>query len=307
MARKKLKSATDQRKFTLVYNDFLDSDLLDKHEKLIYIAIKRFADNDTMRAFPSLKTLHRMTGISIRWIKKSIEHMEQIGVISVEHREDDEKGHQSNLYTLYDYAEIWSVGSSEEIEDIKKAKFVNLKEVSTELILKELERRTKEKELETSQADQSKNDVPSTNDSLLNLYKYITDNAKSQELERYSLEQIKEHFDYNIMVHDNPYKQKSIDMIMNILYDALNTSKKTIRVSGEDKPAMVVQSKLMKLDNSCIMYAIEKFSENTDRVKNPVAYMLTILYKAQEQYDLDIQNQVSHDMANWNIPTDDEE
>ena len=115
MARRKIKSATDQRKFTIVYNDFLESDLLDKHEKLIYIAIKRFADNDTLKAFPSLKTLHKITGISIRWIKKSIEHMEQLGVISVEHREDDEKGHQSNLYTLYDYAEIWNVGSSEDV------------------------------------------------------------------------------------------------------------------------------------------------------------------------------------------------
>lgn len=305
MARKRIKSATDQRKFTIVYNDFLESDLLDKHEKLIYIAIKRFADNDTLKAFPSLKTLHKITGISIRWIKKSIEHMEQLGVISVEHREDDEKGHQSNLYTLYDYAEVWKAGSSEEIEDIKKSKFVNLHEVSTELLLKELERRTKEKGLEsTPTKEQTQAPI---NNSVLNLYNYITDDEKSQVAERYSMEQIKEYFYYDIMVHDNPYKQKSIDMVMNILYDALNTSKKTIRVSGEDKPAMVVQSKLMKLDNSCIMYAIDKFAENTERVKNPISYMLTILYKAQEQYDLDIQNQVSHDMAHWNIPTDDDE
>lgn len=298
MARKRIKSATDQRKFTIVYNDFLESDLLDKHEKLIYIAIKRFADNDTLKAFPSLKTLHKITGISIRWIKKSIEHMEQLGVISVEHREDDEKGHQSNIYTLYDYAEIWNVGSSEEIEDIKKSKFVNLHEVSTELLLKELERRTKEKELES---EPTKDQTQALQLNQFDVVNATINCEKSQELERYSLEQIKEHFDYNIMVHDNPYKQKSIDMIMNILYDNLNTSKKTIRVSGEDKPAMVVQSKLMKLDNSCIMYAIEKFSENTERVKNPISYMLTILYKAQEQYDLDIQNQVSHDMANWSL------
>lgn len=301
MARRKIKSATDQRNFTLVYNDFLESNLLDKHEKLIYIAIKRFADNDTLKAFPSLKTLNKITGISIRWIKKSIEHMEQLGVINVEHREDDEKGHQSNLYTLYDYAEIWQAGSSAEIEDIKKDKAINLSEVSTELLLKELKRRDKEKEPETLSTDQSNNDSSTKYNSSLNLYNYITDDDKSQVSERYSLEQIKEYFDYNIMIHENPYQQKSIDMVMNILYDALNTSKKTIRVSGEDKPAMVVQSKLMKLDKDCIIYAINKFVEQTERIKNPVSYMLTLLYKAQEQYDLDIQNQVSHDMANWNM------
>ena len=303
MARRKIKSATDQRKFTIVYNDFLESDLLDKHEKLIYIAIKRFADNDTLKAFPSLKTLHKITGISIRWIKKSIEHMEQLGVISVEHREDDEKGHQSNLYTLYDYAEIWNVGSSEDVAAVAD-------EISEAKLVAELRARgyTVIKEKEPDKTEPTKVTVePSTKLNQFDIVNTTINPEKSQELERYSIEQIKEYFDYNIMVHDNPYKQKSIDMVMNILYDTLNTSKKSIRVSGEDKPAMVVQSKLMKLDMECIMYAIDKYSENTERVKNPVAYMLTILYKAQEQYDLDIQNQVSHDMANWNIPTDDDE
>lgn len=301
MARKKLKSATDQRKFTLVYNDFLDSDLLDKHEKLIYIAIKRFADNDTLKAFPSLKTLHKITGISIRWIKKSIEHMEQLGVISVEHREDDEKGHQSNLYTLYDYAEVWKVGSSEDVAAVAD-------EISEMKLVAELRARgytvTKEKELETSQADQSKNDVPSTNDSLLNLYKYITDNAKSQELERYTIDQIRQIFDYDILVNDKPLWQKDIDSVFSILHTALNTTKETIRVGGEDKPSMVVIGKLMKLTYSGIMYAIEKFKEQTERIKNPTSYMLTLLYNAEEQMNLDIANQVQHDMYHWNPPTD---
>ena len=304
MARRKIKSATDQRKFTIVYNDFLESDLLDKHEKLIYIAIKRFADNDTLKAFPSLKTLHKITGISIRWIKKSIEHMEQLGVISVEHREDDEKGHQSNLYTLYDYAEIWNVGSSE--NDVAAV----ADEISEAKLVAELKARgyTIIKEKEPDKTEPTKVTVePSTKLNQFDIVNTTINSEKSQELERYSMQEIKDHFYYDIMVHDNPYKQKSIDMVMNILYDTLNTSKKSIRVSGEDKPSMVVQSKLMKLDMECIMYAIDKYSENTERVKNPVAYMLTILYKAQEQYDLDIQNQVSHDMAHWNIPTDDDE
>ena len=61
MARKRIKSATDQRKFTLVYNDFLESDILNYYEKMVFIALKKFADNDTMRAFPSLKTIHSIT------------------------------------------------------------------------------------------------------------------------------------------------------------------------------------------------------------------------------------------------------
>ena len=300
MARKKLKSATDQRKFTLVYNDFLDSDLLDKHEKLIYIAIKRFADNDTLKAFPSLKTLHKITGISIRWIKKSIEHMEQLGVISVEHREDDEKGHQSNLYTLYDYAELWNVGSSEDVATVAD-------EISEAKLVAELKARgyTVIKEKEPDKTEPTKvTVVPSTKLNQFDIVNTTINPEKSQELERYTIEQIRQIFDYDILVNDKPLWQKDIDSVFSILHTALNTTKETIRVGGEDKPTMIVIGKLMKLDYSEIMYCIEKYSEQTERIKNPTAYMLTLLYNAEELMNLDIANQVQHDMYHWNPPTD---
>ena len=301
MARRKIKSATDQRKFTIVYNDFLESDLLDKHEKLIYIAIKRFADNDTLKAFPSLKTLHKITGISIRWIKKSIEHMEQLGVISVEHREDDEKGHQSNLYTLYDYAEIWNVGSSE--NDVAAV----ADEISEAKLVAELKARgyTVIKEKEPDKTEPTKVTVePSTKLNQFDIVNTTINSEKCQELERYTIDQIRQIFDYDILVNDKPLWQKDIDSVFSILHTALNTTKETIRVGGEDKPTMIVIGKLMKLDYSEIMYCIEKYIEQTARIKNPTAYMLTLLYNAKEQMNLDISNQVQHDMYNWEPPTE---
>ena len=301
MARRKIKSATDQRKFTIVYNDFLESDLLDKHEKLIYIAIKRFADNDTLKAFPSLKTLHKITGISIRWIKKSIEHMEQLGVISVEHREDDEKGHQSNLYTLYDYAEIWNVGSSE--NDVAAV----ADEISEAKLVAELKARgyTVIKEKEPDKTEPTKVTVePSTKLNQFDIVNTTINSEKCQELERYTIDQIRQIFDYDILVNDKPLWQKDIDSVFSILHTALNTTKETIRVGGEDKPTMIVIGKLMKLDYSEIMYCIEKYSEQTERIKNPTAYMLTLLYNAKEQMNLDISNQVQHDMYNWEPQTE---
>ena len=301
MARRKIKSATDQRKFTIVYNDFLESDLLDKHEKLIYIAIKRFADNDTLKAFPSLKTLHKITGISIRWIKKSIEHMEQLGVISVEHREDDEKGHQSNLYTLYDYAEIWNVGSSE--NDVAAV----ADEISEAKLVAELRARgyTVIKEKEPDKTEPTKVTVePSTKLNQFDIVNTTINSEKCQELERYTIDQIRQIFDYDILVNDKPLWQRDIDSVFSILHTALNTTKETIRVGGEDKPTMIVIGKLMKLDYSEIMYCIEKYSEQTERIKNPTAYMLTLLYNAKEQMNLDISNQVQHDMYNWEPPTE---
>lgn len=79
---------------------------------------------------------------------------------------------------------------------------------------------------------------------------------------------------------------------------AVNASK-TIRVAGQDNPCMTVISRLMKL-NKKIMYSIEQFSAQTERIKNPISYMLTTLYQAQEQYHLHIKNQIAHDTAKEN-------
>lgn len=301
MARKRIKSATDQRKFTLVYNDFLESDILNYYEKMVFIALKKFADNDTMRAFPSLKTIHSITGISLSQVRRSIEHMEQLGVISVEHRTDKEKGHQSNIYTLYDYAEIWKVDSSN--DDVAAV----ADEISEAKLVAELKARgytvTKEKEPDTLQADQSDNES-STQLNQFDIVNTTINSKESQEVERYSLVEIRAYYEYDIMVNDNPFAKNDIDSVMDILHTYLNTTKKTIRIGGDDKPAMVVISKLMKLTYSEIMYAIDKFKEQTDRIKNPTAYMLTLLYNSKEQMNLDITNQVQHDMYHWEPPTE---
>lgn len=301
MARKRIKSATDQRRFTLVYNDFLESDILNYYEKMVFIALKKFADNDSMRAFPSLKTIHGITGISLSQVRRSIEHMEQLGVISVEHRTDKEKGHQSNIYTLYDYAEIWKVDSSN--DDVAAV----VDEISEAKLVAELKARgytvTKEKEPDTLQADQSDNES-STQLNQFDVVNTTINSKESQEVERYSLVEIRAFYDYDIMVSDNPVAKNDIDSVIDILHTNLNTTKKTIRIGGEDKPAMVVISKLMKLTYSEIMYAIDKFKEQTDRIKNPTAYMLTLLYNSKEQMNLDISNQVQHDMYHWEPPTE---
>lgn len=303
MARRKIKSATDQRKFTLVYNDFLESNILNYYEKMVFITLKKFADNDTMRAFPSLKTIHNITGISLSQVRRSIEHMEELGVLSVMHRIDENKGHQSNLYTLYDYAEIWKVGSSEEIEEVKKKHFVDLTEVSTDVLLEELRRRDKEKEPDKTEPTKVTVE-PSTKLNQFDIVNTTINSEKCQELERYTIDQIRQIFDYDILVNDKPLWQRDIDSVFSILHTALNTTKETIRVGGEDKPTMIVIGKLMKLDYSEIMYCIEKYSEQTERIKNPTAYMLTLLYNAKEQMNLDISNQVQHDMYNWEPPTE---
>lgn len=298
MARPKIKSATDQRPFIMVYQDFLESDLLDNHyQKLVYVYLKKFADSKN-QCFPSVKTLSKLTKISVNKVKLTLAELEQKGVISKENRTRPDGGKSSNLYTLYDFKELWNAGSSEDVATVAD-------EISEANLVAELKARgytvIKEKEPDTLQADQS------NNESSNNLFRYdisksIPNPQKSQELERYTIEQIKQIFDYDILVEREPLYHKDIDTVMDILYDTLNCNKPTIRVSGEDKPTMVVIGRLMRLNHETIMYVISKYAEQTIKINNHDAYLLTMLYKAEEQMHLDITNQVQHDMY-WGTQT----
>ena len=300
MARPKIKSATDQRPFIMVYHDFLDSDVIGSHEKMVFIALKKFADSKN-QCFPSLKKLSDVTGLSKRKIQDTLKELEQKHIITIESRLRADGGTTSNLYTLYDFKELWNAGSSEEmaavVDEYEDKKLISLLEAKGYTVIKE-------KEPDTTEPTKDQLNQALMNNSSLNLYNYITDDAKSQELERYTIDQIRQIFDYDILVNDKPLWQRDIDSVFSILHTALNTTKETIRVSGEDKPTMIVIGKLMKLDYSEIMYCIEKYSEQTERIKNPTAYMLTLLYNAKEQMNLDITNQVQHDMHHWEPPTE---
>lgn len=108
------------------------------------------------------------------------------------------------------------------------------------------------------------------------------------------MEDIKELYEYESLIIQYPEKQTDIDIVFDILYDTLNTQKKTVRVNGEDKPRMVVIGKLMKLQPSDLVYSVDKYHEQTERIKNVKAYLLTILYHAREQAHLDLMNLGHH-------------
>lgn len=292
MARRKIKSATDQRKFTLVYNDFLESDLLNYYEKMVFITLKKFADNETMRAFPSLKTIHSITGISLSQVRRSIEHMEELGVLSVEHRTDKDRGHQSNLYTLYDYAEIWNVGSSKDV-----AAVVN--EISEAKLIAELRARgyTVTKEKEPDKTEPTKVTVePSTKLNQFDIVNTTINSEKSQVKERWSMERIKQHYNYDILLNQKPYEKDTINGYMDLLYDLLNEQREYITISGNKIPVNIVWGRLEKLYYEHILYCMEQMEKQTTRIHSTKEYKKKLLYEAYTQMDDDITNQVQHDM-----------
>lgn len=123
-----------------------------------------------------------------------------------------------------------------------------------------------------------------------------TKKNQGEVTERYTLDYLKESLCYDDMLMQNQYDRDMIDTFFHYLHKAMNTTKPTIRVNGEQKLREVVVSVLSKLEYFDFLYAVEKYKENTSKVNNQGAYIITLLYNARAQHEADITNQVQHDM-----------
>lgn len=295
--------ASPERLYTKCYHDFLDSKLLDGNEKICFMVLKRFIDvrADKGEAHPTIEKVCEMTGWERKKAMRIIKSLVNKGIVKKIQRGLT----KANLYILADYPAMWECDSVEELKEI--AENEGVKPLTPEEHIAELKKmgyivEIKEKGL-VSHTDQSEESSTINNSNIS--FSCANDTTKAIEsqaesTERYTLEEIKAIYEYDYLIADKPARQQTIDSVMNVLYNALNTTKPTVRVNGENKPTMVVIGRLMKLNPFNIEYAVEKYQEQTERIKNPEAYILTLLYKSKEQSDLDITNQVRHDMANWN-------
>ena len=96
---------------------------------------------------------------------------------------------------------------------------------------------------------------------------------------------------------DYPYRADQLEEIRELLVEVCTTTKPTIRISGEDKPAAVVISRLKQLNSSHICYVMDCLGENTTKITNIRQYLLAVLYNAPVTISSYYQTLVSHDMA----------
>ena len=97
------------------------------------------------------------------------------------------------------------------------------------------------------------------------------------------------------MSQRNPYEVRRINEILEIMVDVLNSKAKTIRISGEDKPAEVVKAQFMKLDSSHMEYILDFFKNQTSDIHNIKQYLLTTIYNAPLTIDHYYTAKVSYD------------
>ena len=109
-------------------------------------------------------------------------------------------------------------------------------------------------------------------------------------------ELIRENIGYDGFVRERPYDAGQLDEMVEIMVEAVCSSKETLRVAGNNFPQAVVKSRLLKLDREHIVFVFDCLKENTTQVRNMKQYLLTVLYNAPATIENHYAAQVNHDL-----------
>jgi len=109
-------------------------------------------------------------------------------------------------------------------------------------------------------------------------------------------ELIKRNIEYDDLCSKYKYNKDEINGIVELMLETICSTKKTIRIGGEDKPAEVVKSRIIKIDTQNIEYVLDSLNNNTTKVKNIKNYLLTTIYNSPITMDSYYAAKVNHDM-----------
>ena len=108
---------------------------------------------------------------------------------------------------------------------------------------------------------------------------------------------ITDNIEYNILLQDMKFDHDRLNEIVDIILETVCTSRKKIRIAGDDYPAELVKSKFMKLDSEHIRFVLDCMQENTTKIRNIKQYLKAVLFNAPSTIDSYYTSLVAHDMA----------
>ena len=79
----------------------------------------------------------------------------------------------------------------------------------------------------------------------------------------YEVRLLKENIEYAILTENHPFDRERIDELLELMTDTVCTNRKMLRIAGDDYPAEVVKSRLLKLNSMHIEYVLDCMKKNT--------------------------------------------
>ena len=110
-------------------------------------------------------------------------------------------------------------------------------------------------------------------------------------------ELILENIDYDVLASDPRVDHEQLDEIIDLVQETVCSTRSRIRVAGNDYPAEVVRSKLLKLNGEHIRFVVDCLKQNTTRIRNIRQYLLAMLFNAPSTMSSYYAALVAHDMA----------
>ena len=121
--------------------------------------------------------------------------------------------------------------------------------------------------------------------------------AETKETFESYRELILENIDYDVLADDPQVDREQLDEIVDLVQETVCSARSRIRVAGNDYPAEVVRSKLLKLNSEHIRFVMDCLKQNTTRIRNIRQYLLAMLFNAPSTMSSYYTALVAHDMA----------
>lgn len=100
--------------------------------------------------------------------------------------------------------------------------------------------------------------------------------------------------EYDELIAQNEADKPKIDEILENMLEMMCCTADTMRIGGSDQPTLLVQSRVMKIDSSCIEYILLCMRRNTTKVRNIKAYLRTVIFNAPSTMDSFFDSEVNN-------------
>ena len=235
----------------------------------------------------TLQGLAQINKESIDAIREAVRELERAGYIK-RSRERDERGClRGTVYTIYEqpHAEPTPEKPTQALPMLDLPTLENPTQLNTEST-KKRKRQSKDSSITDS--------IPFPSG-----FPDVTAQKRTEakeSFERYR-DLILENIDYDVLASDPHVDREQLDEIVDLVQETVCSTRSRIRVAGNDYPAEVVRSKLLKLNSEHIRFVTDCLKQNTTRIRNIRQYLLTVLFNAPSTMSSYYTALVAHDMA----------
>ncbi len=152
----------------------------------------------------------------------------------------------------------------------------------------------------TEYSDTYNNNTEIVSNPILSPFPLTTSPEKTDEIDwndkfNDNLDIVKANIDYDALVND--YEKTWLDEIVSIMADVLSSDKSTIRINKRDYPIEKVKDRFLSINSTHIEYIYFSLRENSTKVRNIRAFLITTIYRSVDTADNWYRAKVQYDIS----------